>query len=324
MFGGLMENVVYILGAGFSAPLGIPLLSNFLSKSKDIFSKNTEQYIEFEKIYKNIEKITAIKNYYNSDLLNIEEILSILEMQKYSNLTDMDLTVFKRFISDVVKGYTPVIEKCPEKWPGNYYDVLFGKKYHSYGNFVANLLNLEFEQYSPPSNEIRYAFNKNSEYSYSIITLNYDEIIENLIGHIIKSFSNSPKIEIATQNILVHDGISIAKLHGTCSFPESIISPTWNKSSNNAANNVWELAGKLLNKANHIRILGYSLPESDSYIKYLLKVSAIGANNLKSIDVICYDKDDSVKERYSNFVTFRDLKFVNEKIEKYINPHSIL
>jgi len=32
-----LEKVVYLLGAGFSAPLGLPVMSNFLEKSKDIY-----------------------------------------------------------------------------------------------------------------------------------------------------------------------------------------------------------------------------------------------------------------------------------------------
>jgi hypothetical protein len=32
-----VDRVVYLLGAGFSAPLGLPVMSNFLMKSKDLF-----------------------------------------------------------------------------------------------------------------------------------------------------------------------------------------------------------------------------------------------------------------------------------------------
>lgn len=33
-----VENVVYILGAGFSAQFGLPIMSNFLEKSKDMYA----------------------------------------------------------------------------------------------------------------------------------------------------------------------------------------------------------------------------------------------------------------------------------------------
>ena len=32
-----MNRVVYVLGAGFSAPLGIPIVRSFLEKSKDLY-----------------------------------------------------------------------------------------------------------------------------------------------------------------------------------------------------------------------------------------------------------------------------------------------
>jgi hypothetical protein len=32
-----MKNVVYVLGAGFSAYAGLPVMSNFIEKAKDIY-----------------------------------------------------------------------------------------------------------------------------------------------------------------------------------------------------------------------------------------------------------------------------------------------
>ncbi|MDR2783481.1 MAG: hypothetical protein LBB48_06525 [Treponema sp.] len=39
-----MKNVVYVAGAGFSAYAGLPVMSTFIEKSRDIyFSDSTEQ-----------------------------------------------------------------------------------------------------------------------------------------------------------------------------------------------------------------------------------------------------------------------------------------
>jgi len=35
----IMDKVVYFLGAGFSAPLGLPVTSNFIVKSKDMYAE---------------------------------------------------------------------------------------------------------------------------------------------------------------------------------------------------------------------------------------------------------------------------------------------
>jgi len=44
-----MENVVYILGAGFSAPLSLAVISNFLMKSKDMYFSDPERFQHFQR-----------------------------------------------------------------------------------------------------------------------------------------------------------------------------------------------------------------------------------------------------------------------------------
>ncbi|WP_175406349.1 hypothetical protein [Bacillus sp. FJAT-27264] len=44
-----MEKVVYILGAGFSAPLGIPVMSNFIMKAKTYILKIERGILIFKK-----------------------------------------------------------------------------------------------------------------------------------------------------------------------------------------------------------------------------------------------------------------------------------
>ena len=66
------------LGAGFSAPLGLPVMSNFLVKSKDMYFGDPVTYRQFDTVFKTIEELSIIKNYFKADLFNIEEILSIV------------------------------------------------------------------------------------------------------------------------------------------------------------------------------------------------------------------------------------------------------
>ena len=83
------EKVVYILGAGFSAQFGLPVMSNFLEKSKDMYAlKNSGQGNSipdidfFESVYREIDKLRRCKDFYASDMTNVEEILSLFEMGK--------------------------------------------------------------------------------------------------------------------------------------------------------------------------------------------------------------------------------------------------
>jgi hypothetical protein len=103
-----MEHVIYILGAEFSAPLGIPVISNFLEKSKDQFFSNQAAFPRFRDVFTNINNLARAKNIYQADLHNIEEILSIFEMEGVGK--DFHQNVRKDFvdyIGDVVRYYTP-------------------------------------------------------------------------------------------------------------------------------------------------------------------------------------------------------------------------
>jgi NAD-dependent SIR2 family protein deacetylase len=71
-----MEHVVCILGAGFSAPLGLPVIRNFLLRAKDLYFSNSTQYGYFSDVFKRIDDLARLKNVFTADLLNIEEILS--------------------------------------------------------------------------------------------------------------------------------------------------------------------------------------------------------------------------------------------------------
>jgi hypothetical protein len=103
-----MERIVYLLGAGFSAPLGLPVMSTFLFKSKDMFAVDPVKYGHFKDVFDTIAKIGVAKSYYETNIFNIEDVLSILEMTDH--LEGQTLREeFIHYIVDVIKYYTPVM-----------------------------------------------------------------------------------------------------------------------------------------------------------------------------------------------------------------------
>ena len=114
----------------------------------------------------------------------------------------------------------------------------------------------------------------------------------------------------------------LAKLHGS-THDGNIVPPTWSKGVVTSVVPAWELAHNLLSEATQIRIIGYSLPTADSYLKYLLKSAVIKEQNLKRIDVICRDPDGSVRKRYDEFIKFDYYKFVAGDVSKYLEIHNL-
>ena len=321
-----MEKIVYILGAGFSAPFGLPVMRDFLIRAKDLYFTNTDKYAHFAKVLETIDAMHKAKTYFNVDLLNIEEILSILDMEDHVS-GETRSKDFCRFIEDVISAYTPIaptpcIEKVADrKAYRNIRDLsgndIFGNDslWHSFGGFVGNLMNLRltFEQFTTGYEQrynLNYSHIDNALCSYSVITMNYDLLLESVVKLIVdyaEPANNAPSDAL----------LRISKLHG--SVGGEIVAPTWKKWVGTKLKNAWQRAYEDLCSATQLRILGYSLPVSDSYVRYLLEAAILKSKHLKNIDVVCRDDIEGLMEkRYRDFIKFKFMRFKSGDIKDYL------
>ncbi len=72
-------RVAYFLGAGFSASFKLPLIRNFLQVAQRQFRGGQLDGNLYRAISDAIKKLSVVKNHYESNMGNIEEILSILQ-----------------------------------------------------------------------------------------------------------------------------------------------------------------------------------------------------------------------------------------------------
>lgn len=327
-----MENVVYILGAGFSAPLGLPVMGNFVEKSKDIYLKDQERYEHFMDVFKTIDKMGKTKTYYSADLTNIEEVLSILEMKEDLSQT-RDVEIYRKFLGDVIRYFDPDICPSPSTFPSNWYEILFRGEnvpyplFQYFGYFVGSLLNVELVERADGAARFFWSQSlHNPSVQYSIITLNYDKVIENMalsyssLSYFQSQGQKAQRYDISAKMADVSLEPRLAKLHGSIDRND-IVPPTWNKFRSLELLNDWQNAHDWLVNANQIRIIGYSLPIADSYIKYLLKAAILDSFQLRTIDVICKDPAGDVRQRFEAFVDRKYLRFVNSDVELYLKEH---
>ncbi|MBI1741756.1 SIR2 family protein [Candidatus Acetothermia bacterium] len=323
-----MEKIIYLLGAGFSAPLDIPVMRDFWFKSLDLYLKQAIRPPHFERIFHTVANISQILKYYEADVFNIEEILSILEMQKFTQ-GNSDIEDFRKYIADTIRWATPIPKiNCDEFLPTSQSDsfpeAIFGDIWSPYGAFACNLLNLQVQIFARriDKTNMRCSRSKDSDAIYSIITLNYDLIFEIVMKLLTERITFEPEIsfftEVENDSSVREDKTYLAKLHGSID-PLTLTLPTWNKSSDPEIQPAWRLAGKLLENATQLRILGYSLPLNDNHVRYLLKSSTLKANRLKNIDIICLDDETgTVEQRYHEFIKFRDHNFYKIDINDYL------
>lgn len=310
-----MKKVVYFIGAGFSVPAGLPVISDFLFRARDQYFSNQERYSYFNGVFNYIDNLSRAKNYTNVDLFNVEEVFSVADTHELLGKgIKKDL---EQFIKDVILFHTPDFEKSKQPFNvrKNSFEILLGRSDISrkYVSFFSTLLNIIFQENGKRSGVIEYeysdinAIREDSNSEYRIVSLNYDNIVENSIGFINSNFGGTFKIPLA-------------KLHG--SVDGRIIPPTWNKRIHNELDEDWRNAALWLSEANEIRILGYSLPKTDMYIKHLFSTSLLESKNLQKIDVICLDGDKLVEARYREMFTFPKFYFHDMNIDTYLSGFS--
>ena len=182
----MKKNVVYILGAGFSAPLGIPVMRNFIDEARKIRRRDDAKYGYFSEVIDLVKQTISAEKYFQHDSGNIEEALSLLEM-KSSIESDSPKDSLVKFIVDVIKASTPPVpESDLTNVPKPRWNHIFttDRKWQGYCALVASLNHLEFVD---EGSSILVKKGK-PDVRYSILSLNYDMVFENACAFLNKFF----------------------------------------------------------------------------------------------------------------------------------------
>lgn len=82
-----------------------------------------------------------------------------------------------------------------------------------------------------------------------------------------------------------------------------IVPPTWNKSDyHQALSDVWKQAADHLAEAESIFVIGYSLPETDSFFRHLFALGSVGESTLRRFVVFNPDMSGSTDERFRSLL----------------------
>ena len=324
-----MQQTSYIIGAGFSAPLGLPLRENFLERAKDMLFRHPERYEHHHALIKEFDQIAKVGVYCSTDPLDIEEALAIIEMENFAKAR-RSKKPFVDLLTDTIEHYSMALEKIEgpvEEWISH----PFGRhrRINLYGVFVASLLGIRLAQRAHaadrPDPETGFVAEKLPlRTKYAILSTNYDLVLERFAAAIRKHYRSSqeprlhrPVLDDEEPGGDPAPGVPLVKLHG--SVDSDILLPaTWARSTHRKAAQIWEQGLALLSRSNHIRIVGHGLGSGDAHLRYLIKSAVLAAPHVKTIDVICLDPDGSAKRRYRSFFTFRNFRFVGADVLSYL------
>lgn len=298
------DHNVYILGAGFSAERGLPLISNFMDAMRDAreWLMENGRGQEVEAITRVLDfRLTAASAAYRVkiDLDNIEELFSLaatsdLNLSKAIQLAIAATLDFRSAITEDPTVRLRIDMNDPDvpdysRWMGwRYYDSL--------NNFV------EAPLYSYCVNAMIGGLSGHARKGRNtFITFNYDCLVEDALQSLGVGYSygfkpKSVSYDNACEGLDLYDpnAIKVLKLHGSVNwalpgkrgkkltvfrsyadvmgkslYPE-LIAPTWRKVFDGQLNNIWDSAISELTTASRVIVVGFSMPPTDMHFKYLL------------------------------------------------------
>lgn len=313
-----MAKTVFILGAGASVEAGAPLMNNFLDQAQDLltggaFASNQKEEDAIKEIFQLISRLEAIHSRAPIDLNNIESLFGLIEMGNIiMKIGDEDPQLLKHYRGSLI---TLIARTLEESMKFKLYNSLIfsHSSYNDFGIFlsmyqekgnIANILTFNYDL------GIDVALAKNFKLDYCLKNSSDSGSFKlmKLHGSINWVFVNQ-KIEI-TKNVIpnseprLRTSIEMQKSYGKDILPV-IVPPTWNKSQyHGQLSNVWNHAANELNSADNLVIIGFSIPETDTFFKYLLGLGLMNGKRIREIIVINKDDSEDIKKRYNNLFGF--------------------
>lgn len=339
-----MKRTVFILGAGFSADAGIPMLRNFLRRMVEMPSdpRYRTQYDAEDK----------------AALSQIQRMQQILEQSPFRSDEDGPdnieaLTSVVEFFHDKKLVYAPALNKlahrtielstnlsgatCPRGWtaPTNF-PISHPSAYHVFAAILSDWINNQ-----PRSGELL---------TNVVISLNWDVVLERVLFDLglWPDYFLDSNIWEETRELQDWPKIPILKIHGSLNWiiqdenrgkvlpflPGShcldwnliggsskswlMVPPTSHKSPYESISMVWETALDYLKYAQKLIIIGYSMPESDPYFKHFLMAGLLDNKVLEEVRVYT-GSNRTVKKRYETlFSRTSSFIFTGKKFDGFL------
>jgi hypothetical protein len=356
----VVENV-FILGAGASFESGAPLMGNFLDVAEELLMTNAvNDYREaFQEVFSIISDLQIIHSKSYLQLDNIETLFGAIEMariiDRMGTRTGDGIFVARE---SLIKLIVKTLEKTI-KLPASERSVSPSKSYLDFASLISDLRSnpnkssstiisfnydvaLDFAlHYTHQDADYCLSHSNNSSRLHYLKlhgSINWGrckhckDIIPYHFSDYFRKYSwnrlfGEVKNVLLTPSEHLHD---LSHCNETVDNIPVIVPPTWNKTDyQGTLTNVWKQAAEDLSTARNIFVIGYSLPESDAFFRYLFALGTAGESRIKHFMVFDPNNTGEIKRRYetligrgiSNRFEYHELKFsdATRHIRKTLN-----
>jgi hypothetical protein len=323
---------VFILGAGASKLAGAPLMNDFLDRAEYLWRAGQirEGGGSFERVFQAISELQQVHSKSQLDIQNVESVFAAFEMAKTINkFADYSRQRIAELVSAMKEVIVKTIERTvrlPVRGGGQ---PLAPIPYPTFAQLVEYLS----RDANPPSETSIITFNYDMAIDYCFyinrIPLDYslgedraagavpvlklhgslnwahcsacDEVAPWLLCDFFKEHSWTI-IGGENQNVALDIGSRLGKfMHCDKNVDKDpvLVPPTWNKTEyHRTLSKVWSRAAEELSNAENIFVIGYSLPESDAFFRYLYALGTVGKTTLKRFWVFNPEDSGATENRF--------------------------
>lgn len=322
-----MSRSVFILGAGASREAGAPLMRDFLDVASDLarLGKVDHAKEDFDLV---AEGRSALQGTHSKsigiDLYNMEAVFSAFEMAKMlgglGNVSAEKIqkfpTAYRRVIAETLERTISFPLQGLRPGPEASYVQLvdFIKLINSETGGASSILTFNYDMAlefacNGGGYSVDYALEGDSGHRNSIKvlklhgSLNWTECVgcKKIVAWNLPEYLN--RYSWHGEGYAYIDLSRKLPQFSHCNNTSSssavpyIVPPTWNKSEHHhAIENVWRNAAKELSEAENIFVIGYSLPETDSFFQFLFSLGVTSSQLIRRMWVV--DPDPAVESKY--------------------------
>lgn len=291
------DNNVYILGAGFSADAGLPVVAEFMNRLRDTVkhtedSGNAKGLKALERVVSFRKQASSAAYRLNIDIENIEQLFSLAaatdqtleEDLKESIALTLDYCSSTAPLVEIALGFSTPGPTELISWMREQQLILDDSRNNvgAYNYYLLQMLGYLQKSYEHSKN--------------AIISFNYDLVAEKALSKLKIPFHYGLKRATihSDAGVTKDEGIPLLKLHGSLNWGYTgrhgeklnvygssqeisalghkrlLIPPTWQKVFVGHMAQIWNEARTAITKATRIIVIGFSMPETDIHFKYLL------------------------------------------------------
>ena len=347
-------KTVFVLGAGASVECGGPTMANFLDCAEDVSlyasQISAEERKDFQDVFDAIADLYGIYAKSFLDLNNIETLFGAVEvgliLNKFGKRNTPSIEKLKKSIITLICSTLELSIKFPVR--NKHADPA-----PPYNSFISDLqVYLEKHKIALPNQEkvsfvtFNYDIVLDQALNSKGIRFDYflpeDERIKNAIPLLkLHGSVNWGLCKKCNKVFTIPIDCSVEQFHElkdyqylfhtmiqkTVHCDESleqhtlIVPPTWNKTGyHEEISHVWKKAASELETAVNIVIIGYSMPETDQFFRYLFALGTQSRTRIRNFIVVNPDK--TIEERFRNLAgrgIANRFKFIHSGLGTAIN-----